>query len=122
MRFAPCLACVLFLALHVSAYGADKGWVEVRTAHFRVISDGTEKECREVAGQFEQMRAAFATALPGLRLDPPVPLLILAVSDEGSLKTLAPEMWKSKALKPGGFFASGSEKAIAVVRLDVIQR
>src|SRR5262249_54822186 len=62
------------------------------------------------------------TALPSLRLDSPAPLLILAPKDEGSVKTLFPEMWKQKGLKPGGFFARGGEKSFAVVRLDVVRR
>src|SRR5262245_33860419 len=83
--------CLLF---SLSATAAEKGWIEVRSPHFRVLSDGAEHEARTVAGRFEQMRMAFATALPWLRLDPPVPLLILAPRDETSLKTLLPEMWK----------------------------
>src|SRR6185503_16531874 len=64
----------------------------------------------------------FAAALPWLRLESPVPLLILAAKDESSVKSLLPEMWKRKALKPGGFFAAGWEKSFAMVRLDVVRR
>src|SRR5206468_7375281 len=39
-----------------------------------------------------------------------------------SARTLLPETWKRKALKPGGFFAAGQEKSFTVVRLDVVRR
>jgi Tfp pilus assembly protein PilF len=116
-KFKILLSLVFLFPLH--AFAADKPWIEIRGPHFRVLSDGDERDARLVALRFEQMRSAFTAAFPGLRLDPPVPLLILAARDERSIKTLLPEMWKRKGVKPGGFFASGSERSFAVVRLDV---
>ena len=115
------LVCLIVLLWPPGAPAAEKGWVEVRSPHFRVLSDGSEKEARAVARQFEQIRVAFATALPSLHLESPVPLLILALKDEASARRLLPEMWKRKALRPAGFFAAGREKAFAVVRLDVVR-
>ena len=103
-------------------FAADKQWIEVRSPHFRILSDGGERQARAVARQCERMRTAFATAMPWLRLDSPTPLLVLAAKDESSARDLAPEMWKRPGPKPGGFFARGWEKAFAVVRLDVVQR
>ncbi len=110
---------LLLVLLPLPASAADKSWIEVRSPHFRVLSDGTERDARSVAGRFEQMRMTFAAALPGLRLDVPVPLLILAPKNEDSIRKLLPERWKQKGVKPGGFFATGLEKSFAVVRLDV---
>ena len=111
--------CSAVLLWTHAAYGADKAWTEVRSEHFRVLSDGDAKEARAVARQFEQIRAAFAAALPSLNPDPPVPLLILAPKDATSAKALLPQMWKRGA--PGGFFSAGREKAFALVRLDVVR-
>src|SRR5215471_4559378 len=110
------------LLLPQFAQAAPKNWAEIRSPHFRVLSDGSEAEARSVARQFERIREAFATALPSLHLDSPAPLLILAPKDESSAKALLPDMWKHQGLKPGGFFASGSDRAFAVVRLDVVRR
>src|SRR5262245_28352524 len=112
----------MLLLLPLSTRAVDKNWGELRTPHFRVVSDGSPEEARTVGLQFERMRTAFETALPSLRLDSPVPLLILAPKDENSFKNLVPEMWKRKGPKPGGLFAAGSEKAFAIVRLDVVRR
>jgi tetratricopeptide (TPR) repeat protein len=101
------------------ATAADPAWVEVRSPHFRVISDGSEKEARQVARGFEQIRSVFAILLPNLKLDSGPPFLILAPTDEGSTKRLVPEYWKAiKGPKPVGLFHHGWEKTFAVVRLD----
>src|SRR6267378_4196953 len=53
-------------------------WIEVRSQHFRVITNGNERAGQRVAHEFEQMRAVFANQFPGYRLDSGAPLLILA--------------------------------------------
>src|SRR5437016_6286324 len=94
-RIAFVLTLAILLWPH-RASAAEQGWIEIRSPHFRVLSDGSDKEARAVAHQFEQIRTAFATALPSLHLDPPIPLLILAPKDEASARNLLPEMWKRK--------------------------
>jgi hypothetical protein len=55
----------------ISCSAADKEWAEVRSPHFRVITDGSEKDARRVAREFEQIRFAMSFGLsqtaPGLR-------------------------------------------------------
>jgi len=118
-------ALLLLLGLVVnSAPGtaADKTWIEVRSPHFRVVSDGTEKDAREVARAFEQIRAVFAKVLPGIRLETGTPFLIVAPNDEQSSRNLMPQIWKQKGFKPAGFYHDGWEKEFAMVRLDVMRR
>jgi hypothetical protein len=50
-------------ALARPALGAD-AWVEVKSPHFTIVSDASEKDAREVAGQFEQVRALVQRAWP----------------------------------------------------------
>jgi hypothetical protein len=50
---------VLLLTTIVASAG-DAPWIEGRTEHFRVIADAEEKNRREAATRFEQMRAAYA--------------------------------------------------------------
>jgi tetratricopeptide (TPR) repeat protein len=116
------LACLITVFLPLCASAADTPWLEVRSLHFRVLSDGSENEARVIAGRFEQIRSAFVLTMPGLRLDLPVPFLILAPKDESSLKALFPERWKQKGVKPAGFFITGSEKSLAVVQLNLERR
>src|SRR5579864_6098283 len=112
------VVCFAFFAICSLAAAADKGWIEVRSPHFRVLSDGGEKDARRVVREFEQIRAVFAMTFPALRLDSGAPLLVLAPRDELSMKALLPRMWKQKGAKPAGLFSHGWEKQFAVVRLD----
>jgi tetratricopeptide (TPR) repeat protein len=114
---------ILFLAtllLVVPSIAAEKPWLEVRSPHFRVITDGHEKSARHVAREFEQMRTLFAQQFSGFRVDPPAPLVILAPEDEASTRKLVPGFWERSGPKPAGEFFHGWEKEFAMVRLDVI--
>jgi Tfp pilus assembly protein PilF len=113
------LSTILFAGGACSA--SDKEWAEVRSQHFRVITDGSEKDARRVAREFEQIRFAMSGVYPRLRLDSGAPLLVMCPRDESSLKALAPEFWKGKQFKPAGFFQHGWDKEYAVVRLDEIR-
>ena len=121
-RSARRLALGLLLGMLCSlpARAGQKPWTEVRSPHFRVLTDGNAGDARRVAREFEQMRAVFANAFPNMRLDSGSPLLVLAPRDEAAMKALAPELWKQKGVKPAGFFEHGWEKQYAVVRLDQI--
>lgn len=95
-------------------------WVEVRSAHFTVLSDAGEKEAGQVAQRFERLRFALAVVLPGGRLDPGVPILIFAARNEASLKELLPEFWEKKeSVHPDGIFTRGTRRYYIVLRTDI---
>lgn len=111
--------CVV-VALTLSAAGEEKPWREIRSPHFRVITNGSEGAGRRVAREFEQMRGIFADQFPGFNVDPPAPLLILAPEDEATTKKLVPEFWLHPGPKPAGFYVHRWERQFAVVRLDMV--
>ena len=99
----------------------ESPWIEVRSPHFRVLTDGGEGSARRVALEFEQVRAVFATFLPNMRLETGSPLLIFAPKDEQSMKQLSPLKWKKAggiSQYVGGYFHHGWERQFAVIRLD----
>jgi Tfp pilus assembly protein PilF len=110
---------IVFTALSCAA--SEKEWAEVRSPHFRIITDGSESAARRVAREFELIRFAMSSVYPKLRLDSGAPLLVLCPRDESSLKTLAPQFWKGKGFKPAGFFQHGWDKEYAMVRLDELR-
>ncbi len=101
-------------------FSEEKPWREVRSPHFRVITNGSEGAGRHVAREFEQMRGVFATEFPGYRLDSAEPLLIVAPEDENSAKKLVPEYWKHSGPKPAGIYFPAWEQPYALVRLDQV--
>ena len=112
--FAILLACL-------SCSAAENQWAEVRSQHFRVITDGSEKDARRVAREFEQIRFAMSSVYPKLRLDSGAPFLVMCPRDESSMKALAPQFWKRKGFKPAGLFQHGWDKEYAIVRLDELR-
>src|ERR1700720_4122859 len=109
----------VFLLFAASSFAADKPFIEVRSANFRSLTNGSEHEARRIALEFEQMRAVFAIAFPKMRLTTGAPLLIFAVQTENDLKSLAPAKWKNhRGPLPAGLFEHGWEKQFAIVRLD----
>jgi len=114
------LLLLLMYGYSPSLHAADKAWIEIRSPHFRVLSDAPEKEVRQVAREFEQIRAVLARMMSGSRLESGTPFLIVAPNDEFSTRTLLPQCWKQS--KPAGFFVEGWEKEFALVRLDIVRR
>ncbi len=111
----------VLLAIGVPAAAADKPepWIEVRSPHFRVISNANDKQARRAAGQFERFREVLQTILTRSRVDSATPMLIIAVKDEKSLKALLPEYWERKgSTHPAGLFLRSMGKNFVVLRLD----
>jgi len=118
----PARLCALLCALlgAVLPCHAKDSWVEVRSPHFRVISNAGEKEARRTADQFEQFREVFHSSFPTLRLDLGRPLIIFAVRNEDSLKALLPSYWEVKGhAHPAGIYASGEERDFVAVRTNI---
>jgi tetratricopeptide (TPR) repeat protein len=106
-------ACIAFL--HSSTSSAQT-WREIQSPHFRVVTDGSDKDGRDVAKEFEQMRSIFSTLFKNPVLDTGAPLLIVAVHEPG-LQALAPVFWNQRDKIAGQFFR-GWERQFALVRLD----
>ena len=102
---------------------ADKPetWVEIATPHFTVMSNDGEKTARRVGQQFEQIRVLYSKALSrNLRLDPGIPIVIIAAKNEKSLSQIIPEYWSQKGhTHPAGLFLPGAEKNYIALRTDV---
>jgi tetratricopeptide (TPR) repeat protein len=135
ISLSPMWLTVLVLAgiLYPSVRAADKAdkkdekknekveiWVEVRTPHFDVVSDGGEKTARRVADQFEQVRRVLQGTMPNAHFDTGVPIQIMAARDGKSFATLFPEYpYDKRHEQPTGVFFSGTEKNYIALRTNV---
>ncbi len=110
---------LLLTASTVLAKEGGEGWVEVRSPHFLVLTDSTEKQARHVAGQFERMRAVFHTAFPKAHVDPPDPIIVIALKDKRAFEALEPESYLAKGqLDLAGLFLRAPDKNYVLLRLD----
>jgi tetratricopeptide (TPR) repeat protein len=128
-RSVRTVLCVVGIVLYVPLYflgnttAVDKpeSWVEATTPHFTVLCNDGEKTARRIARQFEQIRILYSRALsPNLRVDPEIPILIIAAKNEKSLSQVLPENWAQKGhVHPAGIFLPGAERNYIAVRTDV---
>lgn len=111
---------VIGLSPLASAHASgSSGWVEVRSPHFVVVSNAGEREARQTAVQFEQIRALFRAALP-LASDHNGPVVtILAAKNEKTLQELLPEYWSKGRAHPAGIFAHAMNQFYIALELDV---
>jgi tetratricopeptide (TPR) repeat protein len=143
-RAVSSLAAVSFLAILVCppARGGDKDkdkdkpekekkekiepWVEVRSAHFIVASDGGEKMARKFADEFESLLRVFKATMPNARLSTGVPVRILVSRDGPSFGRMAPEFPYDKRREqheqPPGLMFSGTEKTYIGIRANTSGR
>jgi Tfp pilus assembly protein PilF len=113
------LICGLFLLFASPIMATDETWVQVRSPNFLVISDGSEKQAREIAVGFEQIHNLFGLILPHWRTDSGAEAIVLAPRDQKTMKTLVPMFWEKRgAAHPGGLFRKGWEKDYAIIQLD----
>jgi tetratricopeptide (TPR) repeat protein len=113
-------ALSLVAALPVAATGM-KPWIEVRSPHFRVLTDGSVADGRRVATDFENMRYVFATQFPGYRLESGTPLLVIAPSNYFSASQVVRSMTHSGGDSIAGLYFHGWDKQYAMARLDTLE-
>lgn len=116
------VGCLLAVVCSHVLAGEEKPWTEIRSPHFRLITNGGTSEGKDVLSNLEVMRAVFETRFPRFRLDSPASLTVLAAKDEATAKLLLPQVWAHPGHKPGGIYVHGWEREYALVRLDVMGR
>jgi tetratricopeptide (TPR) repeat protein len=137
-RAKALLACLPFfvLALCPASRAADKEkkpekekkekvepWVEIRSAHFIVASDGGEKTARHFAEQFETLLRIFQSTMPNSRIANGLPARILVSRDGQSFARVVPEFPFSKTREqPAGVFVAGPEKTYIALRANTSGR
>lgn len=99
---------------------ADRPWVEVTSPHFTVISDAGDKSAVRAAWQFEQVRAVLQRLWPWANLATGKPVVVFAVRDENTLKSLAPKYWETKGgVRPASLFVTGPDRHYVALRVDL---
>jgi len=117
VRFLIALQAVL-LASPAFPQGPPQKWTEVQSPHFSVVTNGSERQGRQLAYEFEAIRSVFEQTLR-LRVESGKPFVVMAFKDEKSMRAAMPEYWEKKGRKhPGGGFLSGGDKTYAFIRLD----
>jgi tetratricopeptide (TPR) repeat protein len=102
-----------------SAFAAEPRWIRVASSHFLVLTDGDEKQGREVAVRFEQMRAVFGQLLARGRVNLPLPIDIIALKTDEEYANAAPSP-QGKPIFEAAFSISGEDREFFVLDLAEI--
>jgi tetratricopeptide (TPR) repeat protein len=107
-------------ALTAAPLDAADAWVEIRSPHFVVATDASDKDARTVAQQFEQIRGLLHSAMRLPKVDPPQPIVIIATQNEQVVKLLLPEDFATKShTQHVGMYVHERDKDYVLVRINV---
>ncbi len=108
-----------FLAMQNICFAGPQKWIELRTPHFVVVTNGSERDARQAAEQFEVIRGVFRQYFKTVSANEQ-PLVIVAASDESTFRQLLPEALTQKgAAQRSGIYWNGVDKSYIYLRLDM---
>jgi tetratricopeptide (TPR) repeat protein len=108
-----------FLAVCPVAAASPARWFQVRSTHFVVLTDSSEKDARRTAEQFERMHTVFHLIFPTGGDDSDPPITVLAVKDRNDMRALEPEVYLGKGkLDLSGLFLRAPDNNYILLRLD----
>ena len=118
-RRSAFIALFLFVASNRVASAAPDQWLQVTSPHFTVITDSSDKQARHILDQFERMRWLFQTLFPKFKVDPPLPIVVVAVKNQKGFQALEPAAYLAKGqLALAGLFLRTPDKNYVLLRLD----
>ncbi len=98
---------------------AAPAWIEVRSTHFRVVSDAGEGDARRVASELEKIRAIYHSVL-GPEAEPFDPVLVFASADAKGFEALLPAKWREEGGRRwAGLFVEAPSGYALFLRLDL---
>lgn len=113
------VAVFTLLCAAAPALASSPNWVEVRSAHFTVITDAGAGQGRRTLDQFEHMRVVFQKLLPNANVDPVAPIVVMAVRSKKEFQPLEPAAYLGKGrLDLAGYFLRAPDKNYVLLRLD----
>jgi tetratricopeptide (TPR) repeat protein len=113
-RLVTLMLTVAALVSPLSA--AEPHWIQVASSHFVVLTDGDEKQGREVAVRFEQMRAVFGQLLARNRVNMPLPIDIIALKTDDEYASTAPSP-QGQPIFEAAFSIPGEDREFYVLDL-----
>jgi TPR repeat protein len=118
-RSVSLLAVALLAWLVVDVAAADE-WIEVKSAHFTVVSNASERSTRKLVWQLEQVRSATAALWSWAKADLNKPLSVIVLKDQNSMRALAPQYWEDRrSVRPASVWVTAPDTNYLVLRTDV---
>ena len=95
-------------------------WIEVKSAHFTVVSNAGERTTRRLVWQLEQVRSALTGLFSWAKPELNKPFRVIVAKDETTMRALAPQYWEERrSVRPASVWMSGPDQHYLVLRADV---
>jgi hypothetical protein len=114
-------AALLFVFVSVPRLAAatPERWIQIRSDHFLIVTNSSEKDARHTAAQFERMRAVFKFLIPTAGSGENSVITVLALKNQKDFQALEPPAYLAKnQLTLDGYFLQTRDKNYILVRLD----
>lgn len=88
-RFAIVLAiafCFFGVVCSAAPVSAKDKWTSVRSKHFLMLGNASEKEIRQVGVRLEQFREVFSRLFTSFKIDSPVPTIVIVFKNDESYR------------------------------------
>src|SRR5262245_43993138 len=110
---------MLALVMPAAPMPAAESWVEVKTAHFTVLTNAGEGRARQTALEFEQVRAAYAKIWAWVNEADDRPPLVVGLKDEATMKRWAPRYAEVKGgIDVASVSVHGADRDYLLLRTD----
>ena len=109
-RFALILTLALLCGtLSISApVSAKDKWVKVKSKHFTLLGNASERDIRTVGTKLEQFRSVFSQLFPRVRVDSPVPITVIVFKSKSAYVPFMPG-YNGKVTEVAGYFQPGED-------------
>lgn len=98
--------------------GAEQTWFEVRSPHFIIICNASEKDCRDASLDLERTRTVVIKSLSSLSRDPSAPIIVFVTADDNTLAAPIPKYWEGwGGDKQFGIVQRGRDHIFIVMRV-----
>jgi tetratricopeptide (TPR) repeat protein len=103
-----------------SVVSAKESWTSVRSKHFLLVGNASERDIRKVATKLEQFRDVFARLFPKANLNSPVPITVIVFKNRGSYLPFMP-VYQGKVSEVAGYFQAGEDVSYITLTAEMNQ-
>lgn len=109
------VAAALLASTVTPAAGAQ--WLRLRSPHFVVVGDASERELRQVADRVEGFREGLIRALPDATVAMPVPMTIVVFASDAGFTPFKPLVNGKPMARVAGYFLGGEDAHFVAMTL-----
>lgn len=113
-QFASVLAVVILFSIFqpglqsASASAAKETWLSVRSKHFHLVGNASEKDIRKVGVRLEQFRDVFSRIFTRSKASSAIPITVVVFKDDGAFRPYKP-LYQGKPAAVSGYFQPGED-------------